>query len=107
MGRVSHIDRPRKTLHGRPFEAVPGKVEDTNRHTDVDKASAGQGVRLHAVLPGARKQHQRLAGQEAGQHRGGQLVDVVANAGALPERRAVIEQDAHARGIVTWRPGSG
>jgi hypothetical protein len=34
-------------------------------------------------------------------------VDVVANAGALPERRAVIEQDAHARGIVTWRPGSG
>ena len=80
---------------------MPGQVEDTDGNADIDDVGARQRVGVQTILPRAREQDQRLPGPQAGQHRSSQLVNVLANAGALPERRAVIEQDAHARGIVT------
>ena len=102
MGDVHRSGEP---FHGRPLQPMPGKVEDPDGNAHVDDLGARQGLWVQLVLPGAREQDQRLAGPKAGQHRSSQLVNVLADAGALPERRAVIEQDAHARGIVTCRQG--
>ena len=51
MGRVGNVHRSGKALHRRPFQPVPGKVEDPDRHADVNDAGAGKPVRLQPVLP--------------------------------------------------------
>ena len=64
----------------------------------------GTAAGCQPVLPGARKQHQAVRLAQDRRQRAGQLVHVLADAGPLPERRAIVEQDAHARGIVAVRP---
>ena len=77
----------------RPSEPVPGEVERADRDARIDDAGVGDPA-VQAVLPGARKQRQRVGGsRQASGEGGGDLMHVLADPGALPERRAIVEQD--------------
>ena len=90
---------------------MPGQVQDAHRDVSIDNRGPGDDIRLQTVFPGTREEHQAVAGAERGGNRPGHFVHVLADTGALPERRAIIEQNPHARGIVARGPdapaGSG
>ena len=97
---VCDVDRSRQPFHRRPLQAMPGEVQHADRDPPVDDDGAGNEIGGRAVLPRAGEEDQAVAGGEGVRNRVGQLVHVLADAGALPERRAIIEQNPHARGIV-------
>ena len=76
---------------------------------DVDAArapgrpTAGQSRSFHEL----EKSVSESSAIEPAAERGGEFVDVLADAGALPERRPVVEQDAHAARIVAQRESDG
>ena len=101
MRGVGDVDRSGQPFHRRPFQAMPGEVQHADRDPRVDDDGAGDDD------PGAARSFHELEKRtrlspaaRACRKRVGQLVHVLADAGALPERRAIIEQDPHARGIV-------
>ena len=83
----AHAER----LDRRPFEAVPRQVEQPDGDAAIDDGGRCERTGVDPVLPGAREQHDFVRG--AGQ-RAGELVDVLPDAGAVPQGRPVIQQDA-------------
>ena len=79
---VYWVERAGKTFDPRGLETVPEGVEHANGHAHVDAASGGD-RRAEAVRPRAREERQLLAVAELPAQRGGDLVHVLANSGAL------------------------
>ena len=104
MRRVRHVDSSGEHLDGRPFETVPGEVEDTYRNSDINSRCAGDGVSIEAVPQRAREQDQRVVRRQLREQTRRQAVHVFADAGALAQRRTVVEEDAHARPMVPCYP---
>lgn len=86
-----------EALDGRSAEAMPCRVQDANGNPEIYDACAGHLVRSEPVAPGARHQCEPVVRREAADERGGKLVDVFPDAGALAECRPIIQQDAQTR----------
>src|SRR5688500_17503591 len=84
---------------------MPSEIQRADRNPPIDHAHAGQlgcDGRLHAILPRAREHRHLVA---AGAREGaGDLMNVLANAGAAAQRRAVIDNDPHAAEPITTGP---
>jgi len=96
MRRVRDVDGARQPFGRRPFAAVPEIVQNADGNPPVDDARArvGGDGRRRTILPGAREQ-QHLVVTVCSGVRANQLVDVLANAGSLPQRGPVVDEDAH------------
>ena len=80
---VGDVDRPGEPLDRRQFQPVPREIQHRHRNSRVDDRQPRDRVRGQPVLPGARKEGQRVVkGQRPGE-RAGQLVRVFADACAF------------------------
>ena len=94
---VGELDGTGERVHRRPLEAVPRVVQRPHGDAGIDDAGAGNDVRAQAILPGTREERERVTRRQTPDQRRGELVDVLADAGALPERGPIVQQDAHVR----------
>jgi hypothetical protein len=80
-----------------PPQPVPEEVQQADGQPPVPRRGVRHDPGLEPVAPGAGEQHERAVGCQQCAERRGQLVHILADAGALPERRPIVEQDAHVR----------
>src|SRR5438477_6628704 len=77
---------------------MPGEIEDADGPAAIDSTHTRK-IRVlnpQPVLPGAREEGQvERAGVEGGRHRPYELVRIFADAAALAQGRAIIDQRAH------------
>jgi len=90
--RAQH--RALKHLDRRPAKSMPGGIEHPHRHPGVDDPGARQNAGIQPVRPGTREQRQGFAGGSLAEEGGGQLMCVLADAGARAKGRPIVQQDA-------------
>src|SRR5688500_12836804 len=103
MGDVVFAARER--FDRRPSQPVPAQVQGADRDPAIDHTytwQRGCDGGLHAILPRA-GEHRHLVAAGA-RERARRLVNVLANAGAGPQRRTIIDYDPHAAEPITTRP---
>ena len=91
----------REPFDWRPLQPVPGKIQHADRYSGVYLPGIRDGAWRQAVLPRTRKHRQRIVDVETRRQRSREPMDILADAGPLPESRSVIDQDVHAARIVT------
>ena len=79
---------------------MPGEVQCPDGNTGVNAGHPWQDVIGQSVFPGAGKEHEGIPGCKLRLEGGAQFVHVLADTRTLSKRRAIIEQNPHARGIV-------
>ena len=102
-GGVRDVQRADEPLDRRKFQTVPREVETPDRDPRVDDARARQADRGETIFPGAREERQRVVGGALAVERGSELMHVFPDAGALPERGAIVQQNAHLGAMVAQR----
>ena len=75
---------------------APGETFFAEKFGHMIDLGSGDDVGIKAVLPGRRKEDEFVRTADDGP---GQLVDVLADAGSLPKRGSIVEQDSHGRGF--------
>ena len=91
----------RELLDPRPAEAVPGEVEQANRHPPIDGVRAAKVGRVgEAIFPGAGKDRQSegAVGPRSRirfEQRLDELMRILADAAPRAQRRPIVDQDAH------------
>ena len=94
------VDRTREALNRRPPQPMPGQVQEPDGHPRVHDARARDAAVRQPVLPRARKKRQDVGWGEVAGERGGDFMNILANPGALPKRRPIVEQNAQFRAMV-------
>jgi hypothetical protein len=97
MHRMRDVNASAEGFDRGPLESMPGVVEHAHRDARIDGACSGYYTAIEPILPRAREQRERIGTPEVTRERDGHFVDVLADARPLPERRAIVEEDAHAR----------
>ena len=90
---------------GEPFDRreskpVPAQVQHAHGNARVHDLRTRHDPGGEAILPGAGEQREDVGRPEQRRQRGGELVRVLADAGALAKGGPVIDEDAHSRAIV-------
>src|SRR3954466_7994116 len=103
MEGMHDADRRCEPFDWRPFQRMPPEVEQPGGNPGVHVTRSGHTRARQAVLPRARKYRQGVGTIEPCGQRGGEAMDILPDAGPLPESRAVVDQDVHVGRIVTHR----
>src|SRR4051812_7056502 len=103
MEGMHDVEGGRQPFNRWPFKPMPSEVEQPDGNPGVHVMRPGHARAHQAVLPRARKHGKRVAAIEPCGQRRGETVDVLPDAGPLPESRSVVDQDVHVGRIVTHR----
>jgi hypothetical protein len=96
MSGVGDLRRPGEAFDRGPSKPMPGEIEQPDGHPRIDRLDSADIRDIEAIFPGARERHDLILRPfiAARGQRAGEFVDVLADAGSLPERGAVIQDDA-------------
>ena len=104
MERPGQVGGGAERFDRRPAEPVPGEVQHGYRDSFVERVGTGHGIRPESILPGAgEKRHVGVAAGPGERH--AESMRILANAGALPQRGAVVEEYAQTAGWYHSRTG--